>query len=245
MRKLLLAAGAVISFGAPAHAACTIDLIAGNGHFFNCQADNQGNDGDDLKLFVDKNATPIPSVTGSLGGNSNDPSFQNIMISANDTFTTGNGYANLKFTGDTATEITYTPIPNSLLDVKGHPAFNGFDGFIFRGQLIATGTSTTPGITVTLDEIGGGTASFNFGVSNEADFGSLGFDELLGKIEGVKDVHIFADTGFAFEQIKQLDFSVSGQTIPEASTWAMMLLGFASLGFAGHRASRKTPTFTA
>jgi hypothetical protein len=27
--------------------------------------------------------------------------------------------------------------------------------------------------------------------------------------------------------------------IPEASTWAMMLLGFAGLGFAGYRASRK------
>ena len=34
-------------------------------------------------------------------------------------------------------------------------------------------------------------------------------------------------------------------SIPEPSTWAMMLLGFASLGFAGYRASRKTPAFTA
>ncbi len=28
--------------------------------------------------------------------------------------------------------------------------------------------------------------------------------------------------------------------VPEPSTWAMMLVGFAGLGFAGHRASRKT-----
>jgi hypothetical protein len=39
--------------------------------------------------------------------------------------------------------------------------------------------------------------------------------------------------------------SVSGgatftATIPEPSTWAMMLLGFAGLGFAGYRASRRT-----
>jgi hypothetical protein len=34
------------------------------------------------------------------------------------------------------------------------------------------------------------------------------------------------------------------QTVPEASTWAMMLLGFAGLGFAGYRA-RKTPALTA
>ena len=34
-------------------------------------------------------------------------------------------------------------------------------------------------------------------------------------------------------------FSLSGSVIPEPSTWAMMLLGFAGLGFAGLRASRK------
>jgi hypothetical protein len=27
--------------------------------------------------------------------------------------------------------------------------------------------------------------------------------------------------------------------VPEPSTWAMMLLGFAGLGYAGHRASKK------
>jgi hypothetical protein len=33
--------------------------------------------------------------------------------------------------------------------------------------------------------------------------------------------------------------------VPEASTWAMMLLGFASLGFAGYRASRKSAALAA
>jgi PEP-CTERM motif len=28
--------------------------------------------------------------------------------------------------------------------------------------------------------------------------------------------------------------------VPEPSTWAMMLIGFAGLGYAGHRASRKS-----
>jgi hypothetical protein len=35
-------------------------------------------------------------------------------------------------------------------------------------------------------------------------------------------------------------FSLSGNVVPEPSTWAMMLLGFAGLGFAGYRASRRT-----
>ena len=34
-------------------------------------------------------------------------------------------------------------------------------------------------------------------------------------------------------------FSLSGAVVPEPSTWAMMLLGFAGLGFAGYRHARK------
>jgi hypothetical protein len=34
-------------------------------------------------------------------------------------------------------------------------------------------------------------------------------------------------------------FSLSGSTVPEPSTWAMMLLGFAGLGFLGYRHTRK------
>ena len=36
-----------------------------------------------------------------------------------------------------------------------------------------------------------------------------------------------------------------GAPVPEASTWAMMLLGFAGLSFAGYRTSRKSATVAA
>ncbi len=43
-------------------------------------------------------------------------------------------------------------------------------------------------------------------------------------------------TGEAFFQT-----SVTMNAVPELSTWAMMLAGFAGLGFAGYRRSRQSP----
>jgi PEP-CTERM motif len=40
--------------------------------------------------------------------------------------------------------------------------------------------------------------------------------------------------GFGF------DLAIGG-AVPEPSTWAMMLVGFAGLGFAGHRSTRRGP----
>jgi hypothetical protein len=39
---------------------------------------------------------------------------------------------------------------------------------------------------------------------------------------------------------EDLVLSVTTTPVPEASTWAMILAGFAGLGFVGYRASRKT-----
>jgi hypothetical protein len=50
------------------------------------------------------------------------------------------------------------------------------------------------------------------------------------------------DTGINYASVngyeEALEFAPTTVTTPEASTWAMMLLGFAGLGFAGWRASR-------
>jgi PEP-CTERM motif len=39
--------------------------------------------------------------------------------------------------------------------------------------------------------------------------------------------------------------TASTSPVPEPSTWAMMLIGFAGLGYAGHRASRKSAALVA
>ena len=44
----------------------------------------------------------------------------------------------------------------------------------------------------------------------------------------------------SFQNVPESGVQVIAGVVPEPSTWAMMLLGFAGLGFAGYRASRKT-----
>ena len=65
-----------------------------------------------------------------------------------------------------------------------------------------------------------------------ASLGGSGIDLTIG-------YYLVADGsgGFGF------DFAVGG-AVPEPSTWAMMLIGFAGLGFAGYRASRKNVAVT-
>jgi hypothetical protein len=48
------------------------------------------------------------------------------------------------------------------------------------------------------------------------------------------------DTIYAFQNVAPVGTIVSTPTVPEPSTWVMMITGFAGLGFVGYRASRKS-----
>jgi hypothetical protein len=54
------------------------------------------------------------------------------------------------------------------------------------------------------------------------------------RLSGKSLARQFECSGFGF------DLAVGG-AVPETSTWAMMLIGFAGLGFAGYRSSRAAP----
>jgi hypothetical protein len=57
---------------------------------------------------------------------------------------------------------------------------------------------------------------------------------------GPESAPVFAPGVFAgADQTNGLSGTLTVTSVPEASTWAMMLLGFAGLGFAGYRTSRK------
>jgi hypothetical protein len=49
----------------------------------------------------------------------------------------------------------------------------------------------------------------------------------------------FADPIFTVEGGETLLLSGNLNTVPEPSTWAMMLIGFVSLSFAGYRSTRR------
>jgi hypothetical protein len=91
------------------------------------------------------------------------------------------------------------------------------------GNLIDSFTNTAASIVDSFSHDGSGavTDSGPFSMTEEAVFTLTPFGQLINRGE---------------TEVKS--------AIPEPSTWAMMLLGFAGLGFAGYRASRKSVAVT-
>jgi hypothetical protein len=100
-------------------------------------------------------------------------------------------------------------------------AFDGAGGFLDIYGLLFTIGGTAPAGTV-VDLFNNGVGAFT-GI----DYGGFGV------------VVATAET-----QLDRVGGGVTA-TAPEPSTWAMMILGFAGLGFAGYRASRKAATAAA
>jgi len=66
-----------------------------------------------------------------------------------------------------------------------------------------------------------------------------GYTPELLQFKGASGQLSFADLGPSTQQGNLLDNVSVGTGVPEVSTWAMMLLGFAGLGFAGYRRGKK------
>lgn len=69
-------------------------------------------------------------------------------------------------------------------------------------------------------------------LTDHIDFGLPGYTS----IRVVKDIGFQANGGFVNLSIVDQNFSQSA--VPELSTWAMMLVGFAAIGFAGYRRAK-------
>jgi hypothetical protein len=248
MKSLFLATTILAALGAtPAFATCSGNITVGNIVWISgCSSDNQANDGDDIKMFVDKTRTTTQTIDGSLG--SNDQAFDNIVSVANSDFETdGSGFANFKSVDagkltNTLTAYRFSPGPSTTLP-DGTP-FVGFDGELFRGQIDNLGAYNGH-LDLTVNFADGTTASHTFtGLNtNGRDFGVLGFDELVDPGVLVRSVIVsVTGDGGAWNEFKQIEFSVPGAiaVIPETQTWVMMALGFAIMGIGyGARTSRQ------
>jgi hypothetical protein len=221
-----------------------------------CSSNNQAADGDDVKAFLDKGGSATflgPKIDFSLTKNTFTPNDQNTLfkdLSATSSatgFTDGNGFANVKSVGDALQSWEFDPIPNSVLGKLG-AKFLGFDGILFRGQFTdlgggSLGNSDTASFTIKVNLSDGSSVVDTFSALKlKADDGVFGFDEIGALPKGltVDSIDAFTDKAHAWDQVKQIDFSIGpgAGVAPEPRTWVMMLLGFMGTAYAYRRRAK-------
>jgi hypothetical protein len=143
--------------------------------------------------------------------------------------------------GSTASSVNYA----IYADVGGLPGGTAIES----GSATPTTTSADPDLSSFLEtfpiaSITLGPGSYFFAVqavtSNELDFLQQGL-----VTSGSAETHDGGLTWSAdYESLGGVSVAL-GSAVPEPSTWAMMLLGFAGLGYAGYRTSRKAVSIAA
>jgi hypothetical protein len=170
--------------------------------------------GGSQKFFIDGENKKVTNFTGEVGAQKSGIFVDVSTVGAVDT---GNGWSNIVPIKDgSLTTAVFTPENSNL-----------FADFSTRGQLVAAGTFT---FTVQ-DGQGNPAQTLTFDSGKDDDFLRAGIVSFDG--ETIKSVTLTGD----FKELKQVEFSAPG-AVPEPATWAMMLLGFATLGFAGYRRRR-------
>ncbi len=188
-------------------------------------------DGDELKFYINKPSLN-PAGTGFFGSVGVNNSNHDVDVLTNTAVTVGNGYANIKPDTGFLTSLTFTPT-----------SLTAYDGFFFRGQIneydCGTRCINTPFdgkvFASVIDNLGNVENLLFTGVGDKNDFGTLGFESIIAG-RSIKSVTISLDSSGFFKEFKQVDFSPA---VPEPSTWAMMILGFAGLGFLAYRRRSK------
>jgi PEP-CTERM motif len=195
----------------PAHATFVLDTSCGESF---CAA---GTD-----FFYDAANHDVSTFTGTVGGQHSGPA---VTVDTIGNIDTGAGFATITpASGALLTSLTFTAADDTL-----------FSDFSFRGQLNPVGDTGVIDVTWT-DSLGtSGTVVFNGVPGPDEDFDRLGIVSNDG--ETLASVVVTTAAGESFKEFKQVRFSGAGLTpsVPEPSTWAMMLLGLVGLGYAGYR----------
>jgi hypothetical protein len=161
-------------------------------------------------------------------------------VAANITFFGNSGLVPIDFL--TNVNIQHASGEADIKVANGDPAMNwllltpengtAFNEFSFRGQLF---NNANQPVTVTITDQHG--TLFNFTISDNGDFGPYGYEALQNSNEYIKSV-LITGNGAGFAELKQFGFGLDtslNSAVPEPSTWAMMILGFAGVGFMAYR----------
>jgi hypothetical protein len=76
---------------------------------------------------------------------------------------------------------------------------------------------------------------------DNASFATYALTTSIGPLPGSSTINVgssYGTTGGAFTLTSAEDATFTAAVVPEPSTWAMMLIGFAGLGYAGYRRAR-------
>jgi hypothetical protein len=135
-----------------------------------------------------------------------------------------------------ATELAFTITGGGdtlIFDLPQDPSPDAYalgDSFSFFNV-----TATFDGSKTELDEVDFLNTSSNALDLIPDSFGSFFGDQLYTGLESAPTFKIGSfDIGTG-----EMDYTLTIESVPEPSTWALMLLGFAGLGFAGYRRSVK------
>ena len=162
----------------------------------------------------------LTDVTATLsGGASITIRAMNASAISQDLIAVIKGTATLSGPGNLSFSRTYSPIIS--FDVASGETQTGEIGSIY-------GPGSQSGVIPLADFIGG-PASIDISVTDSADVsGGLGPCCSLVSLTGTDSPTVTL----------QYTFTPASTPVPEPSTWAMMLLGFAGLGYAGYRQTR-------
>ena len=216
LRSAVFATAVGVALGLPgaAHATFVLDTSCGESH---CAG------GTDFKN--DSANHDVSTFTGTVGGHAGTA----ITVTTIGNIDTGAGFSTITpIKGGTLTDLIFTPADQTL-----------FEDFSFRGQLNPVGDTGVITVKWT-DSLGTtGTVVFNGVPGPDKDFNRLGIISHDG--ETLRSVEVFTAAGESFNEFKQVQFSAAGipPSIPETATWAMMLLGFAGIGFMAYRRKSK------
>jgi hypothetical protein len=166
---------------------------------------------DESKIFLDS-ASDVMTGTGHTGSQTGLPA---VQFTSDSSLDFANGFATIK-----------PSVKGSFGDLEFTIPGHTFTDLVFDLQMLKADITD-----LTIEAIDGATLvqTFNLtGLKHDADLNFI----LVATGGPLTEISLFSDSGI--KEAKH--FEVSGiAAIPEPSTWAMMLLGFAGLGFAAYR----------